>query len=322
MADFAAIDEKIVKENNDSVVSKLEEIIINREDKYPLFQRYRALFSLKGLGTNEAAEVIIRAAKEEKKSELFKHELAYCLGQLKNKESIPLLKKLISDKDEFVMVRHEAAEALGAISEPDTIETLKQHLNDECQELADTCYLAIKKINIETSADGLGKDIEKLSTNKYGSIDPVPSLSRGMSVPVLREMIIDQKADLFDRYTALFGLRDDGSPEAAAALLEALETDNTSALFRHEVAFVFGELQDPSSVQSLARVLGNTNEHPMVRHEAAEALGSIIGSKNVLEILSSFSSDPDMVVRDSCIVAIDMYNYENSNEFQYAIIPS
>ncbi|OMJ09399.1 Deoxyhypusine hydroxylase [Smittium culicis] len=307
-------------DRSDSTLQKLEEIVINRESKYPLFQRYRALFSLKGLGTKEAADIIIKAVREEKTSELFKHELAYCLGQLQSKESIPLLKELISDKNEFVMVRHEAAEALGAISEQETIKILQDHLQDECKELADTCYLAIKKIDIETKESSA--EAKRLNQNIYGSIDPVPSLQRGKSVSELRDIISDQKADLFDRYTAMFALRDDATPAAVEALVEALESDSTSALFRHEIGFVFGELQDKLAVPALTRVLANSSEHSMVRHEAAEALGSIIGAESVLEVLSHYSTDPDMVVRDSCIVAIDMYKYENSSEFQYAIIPS
>lgn len=49
----------------------------------------------------------------------------------------------------------------------------------------------------------------------------------------------------------------------------------SSALFRHEVAFVFGQMQDERSVPYLKKTLENTEEHEMVRHEAAEALGCI-----------------------------------------------
>lgn len=49
----------------------------------------------------------------------------------------------------------------------------------------------------------------------------------------------------------------------------------SSALFRHEVAFIFGQMQDERSVPFLKKTLEDTSEHEMVRHEAAEALGSI-----------------------------------------------
>lgn len=47
----------------------------------------------------------------------------------------------------------------------------------------------------------------------------------------------------------------------------------------------------------------------MVRHEAAEALGSI-ATPEVLEVLESYRQDQEQVVRESCVVALDMYEYE------------
>lgn len=55
----------------------------------------------------------------------------------------------------------------------------------------------------------------------------------------------------------------------------------------------------------------------MVRHEAAEALGAI-ASPEVVDVLKSYLNDEVDVVRESCIVALDMYDYENSNELEYA----
>lgn len=51
------------------------------------------------------------------------------------------------------------------------------------------------------------------------------------------------------------------------------------------------------------------NEEGMVRHEAAEALGSI-ATPEVLETLNKFKEDNERVVRESCVVALDMYEYE------------
>ncbi len=58
--------------------------------------------------------------------------------------------------------------------------------------------------------------------------------------------------------------------------------EQKSALFRHELAYVMGQLQHPASVDCLLEVLGNKQEHAMVRHEAAEALGSIGGEHDEL----------------------------------------
>jgi deoxyhypusine monooxygenase len=88
-----------------------------------------------------------------------------------------------------------------------------------------------------------------------------------------------------------------------------------SALFRHEIAFVFGQMRHVDSIPFLINVLQDLNEPSMVRHEAAEALGSI-ATAECLPILKKYSTDTDKVVADSCIIGLDMYEYENSNEFQ------
>lgn len=90
-----------------------------------------------------------------------------------------------------------------------------------------------------------------------------------------------------------------------------------STLFRHEVAFVLGQLQSPLSIPSLINVVENKLENDIVRHESIEALGSI-GTPACMEIIKKFINDPHDLVRESCEVALDMYDYENSLEFQYA----
>lgn len=90
-----------------------------------------------------------------------------------------------------------------------------------------------------------------------------------------------------------------------------------SALFRHEVAFVLGQLQEEVSVPHLKASLDDANENEMVRHECAEALGAI-ATPYCFEILKKYLEDDKRVVRESCVIALDMCEYENSSEFQYA----
>ena len=77
---------------------------------------------------------------------------------------------------------------------------------------------------------------------------------------------------------------------------------------RHEIAFVFGQLLSPHAVPALLQVLQNTQESDMVRHEAAEALGGI-ATPEVLPYLKEYMTRGDVpaVVRESCQVALDMY---------------
>ena len=82
---------------------------------------------------------------------------------------------------------------------------------------------------------------------------------------------------------------------------------------RHEIAFVFGQLLSPHSVPCLLKVLEDPDEDDMVRHEAAEALGGI-GTPEVLPYLQEWMkrSDAPRVVRESCQVAIDMWEVSYS----------
>ena len=100
-----------------------------------------------------------------------------------------------------------------------------------------------------------------------------------------------------------------------ALCVEGLECG--SVLFRHEVAFVLGQVQSPSTVQALIRVVENEKENEIVRHESIEALGSI-GTAKCIEVIKRYLMDVKDLVRESCEVALDMCDYENSVEFQYA----
>ena len=77
---------------------------------------------------------------------------------------------------------------------------------------------------------------------------------------------------------------------------------------RHEIAFVFGQLLSAHAVPSLLKVLEDSSESDMVRHEAAEALGGI-ATPEVLPHLREWAKreDSPRVVKESCIVAIDMW---------------
>lgn len=146
------------------------------------------------------------------------------------------------------------------------------------------------------------------------------------SVEELGNELMDSKLPLFLRYRAMFALRDLASPPdiptaIPAVLALAKGFDDPSDLFRHEIAFVFGQLSHPASIPALSAALGNLQEASMVRHEAAEALGSLGDEEGVEEILKSFLKDPEQVVRESVMVALDMAEYEKGVQTEYALIP-
>lgn len=53
-----------------------------------------------------------------------------------------------------------------------------------------------------------------------------------------------------------------------------------------------------------------------VRHEAAEALGAI-ANDSTIKMLKAYAEDPDPIVAHSCVVALDMLEFEKSGNFQY-----
>ncbi|XP_047443801.1 deoxyhypusine hydroxylase isoform X2 [Mugil cephalus] len=291
-------------------VAAVGQVLVDR--KLDLTQRFRALFTLKNLGGAEAIEWISKAFVDE--SALLKHELAYCLGQMQDKQAIPTLTAVLKDVKQEPMVRHEAGEALGAIGDPVVLDLLKEYSQDPVIEVAETCQLAVCRL--EWLQSGQEKQLEDGSTDKnpYCSVDPAPPAPR-KSVPELRSTLLDESLPLFERYRAMFALRNLGTEEAVQALGDGLQC--SSALFRHEIGYVLGQMQHPAAVPALRAALELTTENPMVRHEAAEALGSI-GKNECLAVLQCYRGDKERVVKESCEVALDMLEYENSDQFQYA----
>ncbi|XP_053311845.1 deoxyhypusine hydroxylase-like [Spea bombifrons] len=272
----------------------------------PLPARFRALFTLRNLGGPEAVELIGQGFSDE--SALLKHELAYCLGQMRDRTALPVLITVLKDRAQEPMVRHEAGEALGAIGDPEVLDLLKEYSEDPVIEVAETCQLAIRRI------EWLQQNPDAPDNNPYLSVDPAPPAEES-DIPALRATLLDDNCPLFERYRAMFALRNIGGKEAVLALTEGLQCGG--ALFRHEIGYVLGQMQHESAVSGLSAALERFDENPMVRHECAEALGSI-AQEECLKALQAHVKDDEQVVRESCEVALDMYGYENSGDFQYA----
>ncbi|XP_021234296.1 deoxyhypusine hydroxylase [Numida meleagris] len=272
----------------------------------PLPVRFRALFTLRNLGGPAAIDCIVRAFTDG--SALLKHELAFCLGQMRDRAAIPALLSVLQDSQQEPMVRHEAGEALGAIGDPEVLDVLRRYSEDPVVEVAETCQLAVRRL------EWLQEHGEEPGTSPYHSVDPAPPAEE-TDVATLRQALLDESLPLFDRYRAMFALRNLGGRDAVLALADGLRAG--SALFRHEIGYVLGQMQDEACVPQLTAALRSRAENPMVRHECAEALGSI-ARPSCLETLRAFAQDEERVVRESCEVALDMYEYENGPQFQYA----
>ncbi|KAL8807321.1 MAG: hypothetical protein Q9182_000826 [Xanthomendoza sp. 2 TL-2023] len=314
---------------SDAEILALRKALVS--ESVPLARRFRALFSLKHYASlypptqrNRAAIQAIAAAFHSP-SALLKHELAYCLGQTRNMASVPFLRQVLEDKQQDAMCRHEAAEALGALGDKDSLDELRRMRDDDSEPtvVRETCEIAVARIEWEHS--GLKKG-ERLRDSDFASIDPAPPIAQvahRYSIDELQTILLDTRRPLFERYRAMFALRDLSSPPnlpTATPAVQALASgfQDPSALFRHEIAFVFGQISHPASIPSLIATLGNRKEESMVRHEAAEALGSLGDEEGVEDILRGFLDDKEEVVRDSVIVALDMAEFEKNGEKEYA----
>lgn len=60
----------------------------------PIGERYRAIFELKNLNTEEAVRLMVKSMQNLGTSELMKHELVYTLGQL-SPDYYPLIREFL-----------------------------------------------------------------------------------------------------------------------------------------------------------------------------------------------------------------------------------
>lgn len=283
-------------------IASLRDSLLNLSE--PISKRTHAAFYLRTEGSLEAMTVISEAVLCRDDSSLMRHELAYILGQMQYKEACGVLASILEDETEDLLVRHESAEAIGAIGAVEYMDVLERFSSHPAPEIRETCKIATDLISWRQSQD-LSKS-ENISKTHYLSVDPAPAFPDGKNVETLRETLLDSSKSLFERYRAMFSLRNMNSDDAAMALIGGFQDE--SALFRHEIAYVLGQMERSVTVDGLAEVLKNTSEHRMVRHEAAEALGAIGGSQ-VEEILAEFRDDPEVVVLESCQVALDNMDY-------------
>ena len=166
--------------------------------------------------------------------------------------------------------------------------------------------------------------------SKYMSVDPAPPFPKKevKTIAQLEAILLDTQRSMFDRYRAMFALRNRDSEEAVAALAKGFA--DGSALFKHEIAFVFGQMQHKASIPALRAALELEGEHAMVRHEAAEALGSVSathgceeaalptlqrfvagegGSAGAAPVQGARAKEDEVIVRESCEVALDIHEY-------------
>ena len=309
-------------------------------------RRFRALFALRSVGDDASVSALLASLRDP--SALFKHEVAFALGQMQATGAVETLKAMLRDESEHSMVRHEAAEALGAIASDACLEALETASEDASQVVRETATLALQRLRYAQAKrrdaqakapaaaaaaaarpDVLGSAKEQLSASAHGthsrvdepdspyiSVDPVPAAPSDVPTRALRVTLADESASLWDRYGAMFALRNRDDPSEVAKALGSVLATSDSALLKHEVCYVLGQIQEKGNDAraALRATLENAREHPMVRHEAAEAIGSI-AAEDTEALLLKFRDDQDRIVAESCEVALDIMQSEISGEF-------
>lgn len=275
----------------------------------PMGKRVRAAFELRTLGGPPAVDALSVALRNKGDSALLRHELCYILGQMREAYALEVLTAILRDTEDDVMVRHEAAEAMGAIGDTSACAVLEEFKADPARPVAETCELALDLLRWrdqqqqQQQPQTEGNELDK---NPYLSVDPAPADKTTKTHEQLREQLLDTSLPLFVRYRAMFSLRNRGDEEAVLTLCQGLNDE--SALFRHEIAYVLGQLQHPAATSALQASLAKPGEDRMVRHEAAEALGAI-GTQAAEQVLDEFRDDAELVVQESCVVALDAMDY-------------
>jgi len=291
--------------------------------KAMLCHKYNAMFEDRTTGGDQF-ESVMAVLGPETKSILLRHEACYVLGQMKDKRAVPLLTKILNDPEEHEITRHEAAEALGAIGDNGAMDCLCQYTSSASVALKETCELGVDRLQHTQVTDG-----------DYNTVDPV-AIERGSvqsteaDVDTLLETLLNLNTTLPEKYKCLFALRTitdsehKPSVKSILALGKALRDDSTSALLRHEIGFVIGQMAFglcasliPTCIESLQASVKDTHEHCMVRHEAAIALGSIAGkNEDIEDFLTKYSQLPidesnqdEAIVIESCVVAMESIRY-------------
>ena len=317
-----------------------------RDARAPTPARFSALFQLRALATPDAVDALVeRLRASEERSALVRHECAFALGQMRARRAIDALMETLRDGDDDGMVRHECAEALGAIASDDgrCATALREAAGDARREVAETAALALRKLEMcgaggardTGSATGSAKERASRRRDDGGtmgraeagktettclSVDPIPAMPTETPFERLKAVVLDDAHEMWERYAAMFALRnkscaDRESSDACADVLGEVLSASGSALLKHEVCYVLGQLQSasPGARDALIRCLEDSREHPMVRHEAAEALGSI-AHPSTRGYLESFASDPEPIIAESCEVALEIMRREREGE--------
>ena len=302
-------------------IDQLKEILIN--DSNSIKVRMNSLFRLRTIQSLEAVKALEEALILEKTSDLIRHEVCYCFGQMTaeetNKREIEsfLYKEVFEDPKKYnSIVLHEAAEALGNISSNNNKKLLEKFLDFEDDIIKETCEISVKNLEwLKNTDEGKTEGLNNLDL-VYHTNDPSPPFNFKndkfySTIDNIKRIMHDENESLFNRYRAIFNLREFNNESAVDALCECFDKqykNKFSPLFKHEVSFILGQMchKAKNALNALEVVLQDEEEDPIVRHETALALGEITKSK---DLLTKYTHHENQLIRESCEIALDFVDY-------------
>jgi len=103
------------------------------DNTLPLFKRYKAMFAIRNKDNEEAALILTKGFID--KSALFRHEVAYVLGQMMQPVTTDALQKVLEDEEEVVAGEaSEVAEDLEDHSEEGVISAVDSEDEEDLEE--------------------------------------------------------------------------------------------------------------------------------------------------------------------------------------------
>ncbi|PWN32530.1 ARM repeat-containing protein [Meira miltonrushii] len=320
--------------------------------------KHELAYVLGQIQDERAITCLERVLRDAKEHPMVRHEAAEAMGAISSQRALPILNEFL--QDENVSVRETCELALEKIEYDHGISAGSSNRHKTNGEESEGAALARAK-----AAASMPEESSSDTDNVDGSflpIDPAPAHSLKVdtlltSIPLYKaQLTAGDSLPLFQRYRAMFSLRNavhaarrrSQQPNISSSVRQQYESQandaikaladglsDKSALFRHEICFVFGELAHPACAESMVRVLSDSKEEEMVRHEAAEALGAVVEegeeasggeadqiqatTAKIMSTLKRWAEDQQAprVVRESCIVALDEMAYNNDpSQFQ------
>ena len=197
-----------------------------------------------------------------------------------------------------------------------TVQLVERFQDDQDKEksqiVVETCQLAADFVKWSTQTDQGKTENLDLTQLKFRTNDPAPPFNYKENVEYqdianLKTILLDSDKSLFERYRALFTLRELYTKESCEAICSTLLVENfqsCGALLKHEVAFVLAQMENTYSVAYpfLLECCQNPDESPIVKHEGLVAVGEMIEDPKLIEHLTEH---PDPIVSESCLVALN-----------------